>query len=84
MTKFTIIAAAAVAALSTQVSAQQPVPAPAPAPAQPQPNLRGNWLQADQTRQQQGSWIESPSPHGLLQFSLTSLIKGVDSTIPSG
>ena len=46
MTKFYVIAAAAVAALSTQASAQQP------APAQPQTDLRGNWLEADQTRQQ--------------------------------
>jgi len=50
MTKYIVIVAAAVAALSTQASAQQPMPAPAP--AQPQGNLRGNWLQADQTRQQ--------------------------------
>jgi len=48
MTKALFFAAAVVAALSTQVSAQQP----APAPGQPQANLRGNWLQADQTRQQ--------------------------------
>ena len=48
MTKALFFAAAAVAALSTQVSAQQP----APAPMQQQGNLRGNWLQADQTRQQ--------------------------------
>jgi len=48
MTKALFLAAAAVAALSTQVSAQPP----APAPGQPQGNLRGNWLQADQTRQQ--------------------------------
>jgi hypothetical protein len=48
MTKALLFVAAAVAALSTQVSAQQP----APAPMQPQGNLRGNWLQADQTRQQ--------------------------------
>ena len=48
MTKALFVAAAVVAALSTQVSAQQP----APAPGQPQANLRGNWLQADQTRQQ--------------------------------
>ena len=48
MTKALFVAAAALAAFSTQVSAQQP----APAPGQPQGNLRGNWLQADQTRQQ--------------------------------
>src|SRR6185295_17805232 len=48
MTKALFLAAAAVAALSTQVSAQPP----APASGQPQGNLRGNWLQADQTRQQ--------------------------------
>lgn len=49
MTKIVFIAGAAVAALSSQVSAQQPAPAPQTAP---QANLRGNWLQADQTRQQ--------------------------------
>ena len=48
MTNALLLAAAGLAALSTQVSAQQP----APAPGQPQANLRGNWLQADQTRQQ--------------------------------
>ena len=48
MTKALFFAVAVVAALSSQVSAQQP----APAPGQPQANLRGNWLQADQTRQQ--------------------------------
>ena len=48
MTKALFVAAAVVAALSTQVSAQQS----APAPMQQQGNLRGNWLQADQTRQQ--------------------------------
>jgi len=52
MTKALFIAAAAVAALSTQASAQQPMPAPAQPQAAPQGNLRGNWLQADQTRQQ--------------------------------
>lgn len=46
MTNYLIIAAAAVAALSTPASAQQP------APAVPQSGLGGNWLQADQTRQQ--------------------------------
>ena len=48
MTKALFVAAAALAALPSQVSAQQP----APAPMQQQGNLRGNWLQADQTRQQ--------------------------------
>lgn len=51
MTKSLMIAAAGFAALSAQVSAQQPMPAPQAAPA-PQANLRGNWLQADQTRSQ--------------------------------
>ena len=48
MTKFLLIAAAAVAALSTQAAAQQP----AHEHAAPQGDLKGNWLQADQTRQQ--------------------------------
>jgi hypothetical protein len=53
MTKYLFIASAAVAALATQAQAQdaQP-PVQAPAQAAPQPNLRGNWLQADMTRQQ--------------------------------
>jgi Ca2+-binding EF-hand superfamily protein len=45
MTKYFIVASAAIA-LASQASAQQP------APADPQSGLRGNWLQADQTRQQ--------------------------------
>lgn len=48
MIKFVTVAAAAAIALAAQASAQ----APAPAPTAPQANLRGNWLQADQTRQQ--------------------------------
>ena len=50
MTKYLFIAAAAVAALAGQAQAQDQ--AQAPAQAAPQPNLRGNWLQADMTRQQ--------------------------------
>src|SRR5678815_1718691 len=52
MTNALLLAAAGLAALSTQVSAQQPMPAPGQPQAAPQANLRGNWLQADQTRQQ--------------------------------
>jgi len=48
MIKFVTVAVAAAIALAAQASAQ----APAPAPTAPQANLRGNWLQADQTRQQ--------------------------------
>jgi hypothetical protein len=50
MAKYLSIAAAAVAALATQVQAQDQ--AQAPAQAAPQSGLRGNWLQADMTRQQ--------------------------------
>jgi hypothetical protein len=50
MTKSLFIAAAAVAAFAGQAQAQ--TPAPAPEQAQSQANLRGNWLQADTTRQQ--------------------------------
>jgi Ca2+-binding EF-hand superfamily protein len=51
MTKYLFIASAA--ALATQAQAQDaPPPVQAPAQAAPQPNLRGNWLQADMTRQQ--------------------------------
>ncbi|HEX6661062.1 MAG TPA: hypothetical protein VF067_04240 [Sphingomicrobium sp.] len=50
MTKIHLIAAAA--ALATQAQAQDPGQAQAPAQAAPQANLRGNWLQADMTRQQ--------------------------------
>ena len=46
MIKFVTVAAAAAIALAAQASAQ------APAPTAPQANLRGNWLQADQIRQQ--------------------------------
>jgi hypothetical protein len=46
MTKSLFIAAAAVVAFVGQAQAQTQ------APAQPQANLRGNWLQADTTRQQ--------------------------------
>jgi hypothetical protein len=50
MTKSLFIAAAAVMALAAQAEAQAPgQPA---VQAQPQANLRGNWLQADTTRQQ--------------------------------
>jgi hypothetical protein len=52
MTKALLFAAAGLAALSTQAPAQQPMPAPGQPQAAPQGNLRGNWLQADQTRQQ--------------------------------
>ena len=48
MIKFVIVAAAAAIALAAQASAQET----APAQAAPQANLRGNWLQADQTRAQ--------------------------------
>jgi opacity protein-like surface antigen len=50
MTKF-LFAAAALAAIATQGQAQDAAPAPQDQAA-PQGNLRGNWLQADQTRQQ--------------------------------
>ena len=50
MIKFVTVAVAAAIALAAQASAQ--APAPVPAPTAPQANLRGNWLQADQTRQQ--------------------------------
>jgi opacity protein-like surface antigen len=60
MTRFIVIAAAAVAALSAAASAQQPAAPQQTAPQQqlaPQPQtapqgLRGNWLQADYSRQQ--------------------------------
>jgi hypothetical protein len=52
MTKALLFAAAGFAALSTQAPAQQPMPATGQPQAAPQGNLRGNWLQADQTRQQ--------------------------------
>lgn len=55
MTKTFLFAAAALGALSAQVSAQ---PAPAPAPA-PQGNLRGNWLQANMTRTQAQQMADS-------------------------
>lgn len=50
MTKYLFIAVAAVAAIGSQAQAQGQ--AQAPAPAAPQSGLRGNWLQADMTRQQ--------------------------------
>ena len=50
MTKYLFIAAAAVAALASPAQAQDQ--AQAPAHAAPQSGLRGNWLQADMTRQQ--------------------------------
>ena len=52
MTRYLFIAAAAaaVAAFGSQAQAQDQ--APAPAQAAPQSGLRGNWLQADMTRQQ--------------------------------
>jgi hypothetical protein len=50
MAKYLSIAAAAVAALATQVQAQDQTQEPAQ--AAPQSGLRGNWLQADMTRQQ--------------------------------
>ena len=50
MTKYLFIAVAAVAAIGSQAQAQGQ--AQAPAPAAPQSGLRGNWLQADLTRQQ--------------------------------
>ena len=50
MTKF-LFAAAALAALATQAQAQD-APAQPQSQAAPQGNLRGNWLQADTTRQQ--------------------------------
>ena len=46
MTKSFSFAATAVLALSSQAPAQQP------APASPQANPHGNWVRADQTRQQ--------------------------------
>jgi Ca2+-binding EF-hand superfamily protein len=54
MTKYLLIAATAVAALATQAQAQDAAPAQPQTQAQPapQPKLRGNWLQADQTRSQ--------------------------------
>jgi Ca2+-binding EF-hand superfamily protein len=56
MTKSLFIAAAAVAALATQAEAQAPAQAQAApqtaAQTAPQSGLRGNWLQADTTRQQ--------------------------------
>src|SRR5262245_58013638 len=52
MTNYLLIGAAAALALATQAQAQDaPPPQQAPAEAAPQPNLRGNWLQADMTRQ---------------------------------
>ena len=54
MKTFALIAAAAVAAISAQAQAQDtppPLQAPPPAQSAPQANLRGNWLQADITRQ---------------------------------
>ena len=50
MIKSLLIAAAAMVAFAGQAEAQ--ASAQAPVAAQPQANLRGNWLQADQTRQQ--------------------------------
>jgi len=50
MSRMFYFAALAVTAMSATAQAQ--VPAPAAAQPAPQPNLRGNWLQADQTRQQ--------------------------------
>ena len=50
MIKSMTIAAAALAAFATQAEAQAPVQPPVS--AQPQANLRGNWLQADTTREQ--------------------------------
>ena len=52
MTRYLFIAAAAVVAFGSQAQAQDQAQAPAPAPAAPQSGLRGNWLQADMTRQQ--------------------------------
>jgi hypothetical protein len=52
MTKYLFIAAAAVAAFGSQAQAQAQDKAQAPAQAAPQSGLRGNWLQADMTRQQ--------------------------------
>jgi opacity protein-like surface antigen len=49
MTKSLLIAAAAVVAFAAQAQAQ--APAQPPVSAEPQANLRGNWLQADMTRQ---------------------------------
>ena len=50
MTKYLFIAAAAVFASAAQAQAQDQ--AQPPAQAAPQSGLRGNWLQADTTRQQ--------------------------------
>ena len=50
MTRYLFIAAAAAVAFGSQAHAQDQ--APAPAPAAPQSGLRGDWLQADMTRQQ--------------------------------
>ncbi len=55
MTKSLFIAAAAISAFATPAQAQDtspPLQAPQQAVPGPQANLRGNWLQADQTRQQ--------------------------------
>lgn len=54
MTRYLFIAVAAAVAFGSQAQAQDQAqaPAPAPAPAAPQSGLRGNWLQADMTRQQ--------------------------------
>ncbi len=55
MIKSLFIAAAAVSAVATQAQAQDtppPLQTPQQAVPGPQANLRGNWLQADMTRQQ--------------------------------
>jgi len=51
MTKYLLIATAAVA-LASPAGAQDVAPAQPQATPAPEANLRGNWLQADQTRQQ--------------------------------
>ena len=50
MTRYLFFAAATVVAFGSQAQAQGQVQAPPP--AAPQSGLRGNWLQADMTRQQ--------------------------------
>jgi len=52
MTKYLFIAAAAFVAIASPAQAQDQAQAQAPAQAAPQSGLRGNWLQADMTRQQ--------------------------------
>ncbi len=54
MTKSLLIAAAAMVAFASQAEAQAPAQTATQAPVagEPQANLRGNWLQADQTRVQ--------------------------------